>query len=79
MIGTNSSLLFLLMAWIFMCAKYFHGEMALPMKAIFLGLPVYNIVDTETPISALSLAGEARAGLIWVDFTFLISQEAPTH
>ena len=26
-------------------AKYFHGEMALPTKAIFLGLPDYNIVD----------------------------------
>ena len=30
---------------IFMCAKYFHGEMALRTKAIFLGLPDYNIVD----------------------------------
>ena len=28
---------------------------------------------TEGPISALSLAGEARAGLIWVDFNFVLS------
>ena len=32
---------------------------------------------TERPISALSLAGEARAGLIWVDFNFVMSQQAP--
>ena len=32
---------------------------------------------TERPISALSWAGEARAGLIWVDFNFLMSQQAP--
>ena len=34
---------------IFMCAKYFHGEMALQRKVIFLGLPDYNIVD-KVPI-----------------------------
>ena len=28
-----------------MCAKYFHGQMALQRKVPFLGLPVYNIVD----------------------------------
>ena len=32
---------------------------------------------TERPISALSLAGEAGAGLIWVDFNFVMSQQAP--
>ena len=32
---------------------------------------------TERPISALSLAGEARAGLIWVEFNFVMSQQAP--
>ena len=32
---------------------------------------------TERPISALSLAGEARAGLIWVDFNFVMSQQPP--
>ena len=32
---------------------------------------------TERPISALSSVGEARAGLIWVDFNFVMSQEAP--
>ena len=30
---------------IFMCAKYFHGEMALQRNVLFLGLPVYNSVD----------------------------------
>ena len=35
------------------------------------------ISNTERPISALSLAGEARAGLIWVDFNFVMSQQAP--
>ena len=32
---------------IFMCAKYFHGEMALQRNVLFLGLPVYNIVDRK--------------------------------
>ena len=32
---------------------------------------------TERPISALSSVGEARAGLIWVDFNFVMSQQAP--
>ena len=32
---------------------------------------------TERPISALGLAREAGAGLIWVDFNFVMSQEAP--
>ena len=32
---------------------------------------------TEMPISALTLTGEAGAGLIWVDFNFVMSQEAP--
>ena len=32
---------------------------------------------TERPISALGLAGEAGAGLIWVDFNFVMSQQAP--
>ena len=32
---------------------------------------------TERPISALSSVGEARAGLIWVDFIFVMSQQAP--
>ena len=32
---------------------------------------------TERPISALSSIGEARAGLIWVDFNFVMSQQAP--
>ena len=31
---------------------------------------------TERPISALSSAWEARAGLIWVDFNFVMSQQA---
>ena len=31
---------------------------------------------TERPISALSWAGEAGAGLIWVDFNLVMSQEA---
>ena len=30
-----------------MCAKYFHGKMALATKVLFLGLPVYNIVDRK--------------------------------
>ena len=30
---------------IFMCAKYFHGEMALQRNVLFLGLPVYNSAD----------------------------------
>ena len=32
---------------------------------------------TERPISALSSVGEARAGLIWVDFNFVMSQQSP--
>ena len=32
---------------------------------------------TERPTSALSSAWEARARLIWVDFNFLMSQQAP--
>ena len=32
---------------------------------------------TERPISALSSDGEARAGLIWVDFNFVMSQQPP--
>ena len=32
---------------------------------------------TERPISALSSVGEARAGLTWVDFNFVMSQQAP--
>ena len=28
-----------------MCAKYFHGEMALQRNVLFLGLPVYDSVD----------------------------------
>ena len=32
---------------------------------------------TERPISALGLAGEAGAGLIWVDFNLVMPQEAP--
>ena len=32
---------------------------------------------TERPILALGSAWEARAGLIWVDFNFLMSQQAP--
>ena len=32
---------------------------------------------TERPISALGLAGEAGAGLIWVEFNFVMSQQAP--
>ena len=32
---------------------------------------------TERPISALSSIGEARARLIWVDFNFVMSQQAP--
>ena len=39
----------------------------------------FPILTFTGHIIALSLAGEASAGLIWVDFTFLISQEAPTH
>ena len=34
---------------------------------------------TERPISALSSAWEARAGLIWVDFNFVMSQQAPVR
>ena len=34
---------------------------------------------TEKPISALGLAGEASAGTIWVDFNFLMSQQAPVR
>ena len=32
---------------------------------------------TERPILALSSIGEARARLIWVDFSFVMSQETP--
>ena len=32
---------------------------------------------TERPISALSSVWEARAGLIWVDFNFVMSKKAP--
>ena len=32
---------------------------------------------TERPISALCLAGEAGAGLLLVDFNFVMSQRAP--
>ena len=32
---------------------------------------------SERPILALSLTGEAGAGLIWVDFNFVMSQQAP--
>ena len=31
---------------IFMYAKYFHGDMAFQTKVVFLGLPVYNSVET---------------------------------
>ena len=34
---------------------------------------------TERPISALSLTGEADAGLIWVDFNLVMPQETPIH
>ena len=32
---------------------------------------------TERPILALGLAGEAGAGLIWVDFNLVMPQETP--
>ena len=32
---------------------------------------------TERPILALGLAGEAGAGLIWVDFNLVMPQQAP--
>ena len=32
---------------------------------------------TERPILALGLAGEAGAGLIWADFNFVMTQQAP--
>ena len=32
---------------------------------------------TERPILALCLAGEAGAGLIWVEFNLVMSQQAP--
>ena len=37
----------------------------------------FPILTFTGHIIALSLAGEASAGLIWVDFNFVMSQQAP--
>ena len=59
---------------IFMSAKYFHVKMALPTKVLFLGLPVYSIVEDSynVPLGAIEKFWDFMnsCSLFWLLLTF---------
>ena len=66
------------MAFIFWFEQLLLGKVGFTaLRTEVVTLCMAFVSYTERPISALSLTGEAGAGLIWVDFNFVMSQQAP--